>query len=336
MKCVLVTGATGNVGSAVIRSLIRQGGGTGTGNASAPPAAAPDSAGGLHVIALVRDVDRARRDCPDEWRTANVQFRRFDFEDAATFDTALIGDGGEGVDALFLLRPPHLTSMRRVFRPLLDAARAAGVGAVVFLSVQGVEKSSMIPHHKIEREIRGGGRRWRRQPLQQQPLPYVFLRPSYFMQNMTTTLRGDIVGRDRRIFLPAGDARFNWVDIDDVAEVAAVVISRFDEFRNTALDVTGSENETFETVASLIRDVTGADDVRYESVGPLRYVLTKRQEGEPMEKILVLTMLHYVARFQRDDEPVVSDIYQRITGKPPTTLREFLEREKLKFVKEQV
>ena len=44
-----------------------------------------------------------------------------------------------------------------------------------FLSVQGAESNPIVPHHRIERAICDLG------------LPYTLLRPSFFMQNLTTT-----------------------------------------------------------------------------------------------------------------------------------------------------
>jgi len=45
--------------------------------------------------------------------------------------------------------------------------------------------------------------------------------------------------------------------------------------------------------------------------------------------IIVMIMLHFLPRFQK--EPVISDNYEKITGKKPTSLGEFIEREKIKF-----
>jgi hypothetical protein len=60
-----------------------------------------------------------------------VQCVKFDFEDEATFDSAL-----SNIDIIFLLRPPFISEK--------------GIKKIVFLSVQGAEKNTLIPHRKIE------------------------------------------------------------------------------------------------------------------------------------------------------------------------------------------
>jgi len=45
--------------------------------------------------------------------------------------------------------------------------------------------------------------------------------------------------------------------------------------------------------------------------------------------ILVMILLHFLPRFQK--EPGISDFYERLTGKKPTDLKTFIEREKKVF-----
>jgi hypothetical protein len=45
--------------------------------------------------------------------------------------------------------------------------------------------------------------------------------------------------------------------------------------------------------------------------------------------IIVMIMLHFLPRFQK--EPKISDFYERLTGKKPTVLKTFIEREKKFF-----
>ncbi len=160
---ILVTGATGNTGRELIRYLIRN--------------------TDVQVVAGVRNVEKARRAFPEADR---MRFVHFDFEDARSFPDAL-----QGIQRVFLLRPPHISDVEKYFRPLIGAIAAAGIREVMFLSVQGAARSKVIPHNKIERLIREAG------------LDSIFRRPSYFMQNLTTTFLSDI--RDKhRIVLPAG------------------------------------------------------------------------------------------------------------------------------------
>jgi len=126
MKRILVTGATGQVGSAVLAAL--------------------RGVDGIVVQAAVRNGSAASANLPGD---GNVQTVAFDFSDPDTQDTALAN-----CDSLFLLRPPQLTGD---FGDLIARARKHGVGHIVFLSVQGAQNNQFIPHHKIEQRLISSG-----------------------------------------------------------------------------------------------------------------------------------------------------------------------------------
>jgi uncharacterized protein YbjT (DUF2867 family) len=290
MARVLITGATGNIGAEVVRPIC-------------------ELCADLEVIAAVRNVEQARSRFSG-WGA--LGYRAFDFEDAATFDAAF-----DGIDILFLLRPPHLSNVEKYFEPLLRAARAKQVKRVVFLSVQGAEASKVIPHNKIERAIIAHG------------FDHIFVRPSYFMQNLTTTQLPEIVA-SRSITLPAGSAKFNWVDIRNIGEAVAILMRSFEQHRNKAFDITGSENLSFQEVATLLSAGTKLD-IRYRSIGPVRFYLSKRKQGVPSGFAVVMTILHFLPRFQQ--EPRISDNYKLLTGKEPTRVASFIEREREAFLR---
>ncbi len=289
MATILVTGATGNVGSEVIRYLFE-------GNKE------------HHVIAAVRNVAEDMAQFTDY---PTLDYYHFDFSDPTTFAPAL-----KEVDYVFLLRPPQMGDVEDGLVPLLDQIKEAGVAGVVLLSVQGADKSRLIPHHQAEVAIR------------EREIPYVFLRPSYFMQNLTTTLYADI--RDKRkIILPAGTAEFLWVDVANIGEAAAAVFNNFHLHAGQALDITGTERENFYTVAALISRVIPGK-IKFYSPNLLHFIWIKKREGVDTGMVVVLTLLHYLKRFQA--RPPISDNYHRLTGKQPTTLEEFISREREKFM----
>ncbi len=113
MVNLLITGATGNVGMEVIKSLSR----------------IPHN---MTVLARLRDVEKEKQ----QLTGYNVAPVLFDFTNIATFQPAL-----KNCDAVFLLRPPQISEVRKYFKPLIDTAAQQGVKHVVFLSVQGVEKA---------------------------------------------------------------------------------------------------------------------------------------------------------------------------------------------------
>ena len=91
---------------------------------------------------------------------------RFDFADASTHGPAL-----DGVTAVFLMRPPAMASAA-AFDPFLDAVERAGVRRVAVLSVRGAERTPVLPHHGLERQVMA------------RDLDWTMLRPADFMQNL--------------------------------------------------------------------------------------------------------------------------------------------------------
>lgn len=291
MTNILITGATGNIGSEVIRFLTKI-----------------DSSN--KIIAGVRNIEKAKNVFKDY---SGLNYVHFDFENFNTFDNALTD-----IDSVFLLRPPHITDIDTFFKPLISKIKEKNINQIVFLSVQGAEKSKVIPHNKIEQLIKENG------------LNFIFLRPSYFMQNLTTTLIKDIKTK-REIILPAGKAKFNWIDIENIGEAGAILLDKFDDYKNQAFEITGSENENFYKVTSLINESIDYP-IRYKNVNPVKFFWIKKREGMEKGKIIVMILLHFLPRFQK--EPRISDFYERLTGKKPTDLKTFIERKKKLFDKQ--
>jgi uncharacterized protein YbjT (DUF2867 family) len=143
-RTTLVTGATGNVGSAVVHEL--------TGR-------------GLPARAFVRDADRAAGRLGP-----GVDLAVGDLADPASVARAM-----DGADRLFLAcgNVPGQVEMECA---AIDAARAAGVSLVVKLSSPAPAEDSALVfdrwHAVIEAHLRGSG------------VPWVLLRPSTYMTNL--------------------------------------------------------------------------------------------------------------------------------------------------------
>ncbi|MBW4439501.1 MAG: SDR family oxidoreductase [Pleurocapsa minor GSE-CHR-MK-17-07R] len=275
MNTVLVTGATGNVGSEVVLAL----------------------AGKANIRAAVTDVEKAKGRLPP-----GTEAVRFDFEDASTFAGAFAG-----VDRLFLMRPPHISDPK-VIAPSIEAAKAAGVKQIIFLSLQGAESNSIVPHAKIEKLLLTCG------------VPYTFLRPSFFMQNLTGQHRDEIRQRGE-IFVPAGRGRTSFIDARDIAAVAALALTE-DGHENKAYTLTGSEALTYDEVAQILTEVTGRP-VRYANPNLVRFVLQKRREGLAWGFVIVMAGIYLTAALGRADG--LTDEVPRLLGRAPITVRQFVQ-----------
>jgi uncharacterized protein YbjT (DUF2867 family) len=280
MQRILISGATGNVGVEVIRAL-------------------PRERKEFQVVAA----ERTPKKFPENLKSYVDDVVHFDFEDAASFGSAF-----QGTDTLFLLRPPQISDVKKYFTPLVEAARKAGIQHIVFLSVQGADSNTVIPHYKIEQLIIQSG------------IAYTFLRPAYFFQNYLGNLHKDLVEKSE-IFLPAGQARFTLVDTRDIGAVTAEVILHTQEHAAKAYDLTNEELLNFGEMANILSRELGRN-IRYRSPNLLKFFLRKKKEGVPTPFILVMIMLHYLPRFSKP--PQRSDHVRQITGKDPVSFAEFV------------
>ena len=280
MTRVLITGATGNIGVEIINALSKL-------------------SHHLDLYAGVREINEGKI----KLGNYKIQFTRFDFTNIGSYKPAL-----SCCDILFLLRPPQLSDVEKYFKPLISMCIEIKVRHIVFLSVQGVEKSKIIPHHKIEKLIADS------------KINYTFLRPAYFMQNFTTTLHYDLV-KKQRIYLPAGNAKFTLVDVRDIGAVSANILISAAEHINKSYELTCLEILTFSEMATMLSDNLGIS-IRFMSPNLINFFLTKRREKIATMVILVMIMLHYLPRFQK--EPEVSDWVEKITGIKPITFEQFI------------
>ena len=207
-------------------------------------------------------------------------------------------------DAVFLIRPPQLTDPD-LFERFLRSLHADT--KIVFLSVEGAGRRSYLPHSKIEKVIEKLGFR------------HLFIRPGYFMENLTTTLWEELK-KNNRIFLPAGRLEFNWVAISDIAQIASRAL--LEDLEESSVVIGGSERYNFNEAVAAINRICGTEFI-YESPNLLHYVFYSIKKGKSWSYIFVMLLLHYLPRYGENRQRESSD-YKRLTDKELTTLEEFI------------
>lgn len=276
---ILVTTALGNVGRAAMIECATRGHG---------------------VRAAHREVEAARLVYP----AAEVAL--FDFLDPSTWTAAL-----DGCSGLVLVRPPPIADMASTLIPFVDAAYAAGVEHIVFISVAGAERMTWVPHRKVELHLMSVGRSW------------TILRPGFFAQNLADAYRRDIV-EDARLFVPADDARVAFLDGQDIGAVAARVFDAPEAFQRRALWLTGPEAITFTDVARMLSEVTERQ-IRYVPASLAGYAWHLRtRRSMSFTQIGVQTILHYGLR--RGDAEAVDPTIEQVLGRPARSLHSFIAR----------
>lgn len=226
-----------------------------------------------------------------------------DFRAPATFARAL-----SGVAGLFLLRPPAIARVGPTLNRFLDVARTHGVEHVVFLSVVGADRNRVVPHHRVERHLVRHGP------------PATVLRPGFFAQNLGDAYRRD-VREDDRLFVPAGEGRVAWVDVRDVAELAALAFGAPAAHVGRAYTLTGPEAMGFAGAAALLTESLRRP-VRYEPASLAGYAAHLRRRGVPLAQIAVQSALHLDLRSGGGAR--VDPAFARLLGRPPRTLADYV------------
>ncbi len=284
-KNILIVGATGVVGLHLTRLLC-------------------NGTSGVTVFAATRNPEQAQKKLGS---LPNLNFRTFDLSKKQTYAKAL-----QHIHAVYLIRPPEVTRIRKYYNPFFVVAKKAGVQHIVFQSVQGANSNKLLPHHRIE------------QLLMQSDIPYTILRPTYFMQNLSTGLRQEI-RQNHRLYVPAGKAVFNWLDAADFAHGAAHILLRPHDFRNTSLNLVGTENYTFKEVSELCSKAWGKK-VIFKNAAIASFILAQIKSGMGVKRALIMAAAHYFARFAK---PIKSGVtLEEITGQKPSSLFEYLNQNK--------
>ncbi len=130
-------------------------------------------------------------------------------------DPGALKSAMHGVDRVFMLLAVSRNETQQGI-VAIDCARMAGVEYFVYMSVQNVYEGAHVPHFgsKIPMEL----------VLKSSGMPYTILRPNNFYQNDLGSK--DSLLRDGIYPQPIGDAGLSRVDVRDIAEAAAITLTK--------------------------------------------------------------------------------------------------------------
>jgi len=235
--------------------------------------------------------------------TAPVPCQLFDFTDPRTYPKTFAS-----VKKMFLMRPPHISNIERDMKPAIDYAIQSGVEHIVFLSLVGAEKNKIVPHAKVEKILLDS------------PVDYTLLRCGFFMQNLSTTHRQDIQEHND-IFVPAGKGKTAFIDVRDIAAVAAKTLTEPGHAQQ-AYPLTGSEALDYYQVAKIMTQHLGRSIV-YSNPSLPRFFWRFWRRGYPLSQIGVVSAIYTTTRFGLAE--TITPHTQELLGKAPITLDQFVQ-----------
>ena len=204
-RVILVSGATGQQGGAVVRNLLER---------------------GFAVRALTRDAEKA---AARELGDLGSEVVSGDLEDRSSIDRVL--DGVYGVFSVQQFWGIGVEGEVRQGVLLADAAKAAGIEHYVYSSVGSAHRETGIPHFdskwEVEEHVRASG------------VPFTVLRPVFFMQNWEF-MREPILGGTLPQPLTPGKP-FQMIDAEDIGVFVAMAFEDPETWIGREVDIAGDE-----------------------------------------------------------------------------------------------
>ena len=230
-------------------------------------------------------------------------------------DPEVLARAMEGAETVYHIGPTLNPKERELGFAAVDAARATGVRHFVFSSVLHAILTDLV-QHQIKRDIE--------EYLLSSGLEFTILQPTNFMVPM----------RLRPAF-EQGVFRLTWtlerrqslVDIGDVAEVAAAVLTEGERHWGATYELASPGRYTANDLAAIISGVVGRE-VRTERIEPevfiKQYLRIEDLDERPYE---VAAARAIGSRYSRHDFVGNTNVLTWLLGRAPTSFEDFVRRE---------
>ncbi|WP_309640259.1 SDR family oxidoreductase [Flavobacterium sp.] len=237
----------------------------------------------------------------------DIEVRKFDFADSNTYADAL-----SGIDKVFLLGPPLVLKVDALINPFLEFLKQQGISRVVYFSAMAADKmgATLDFHTKIE------------QKLQDDDFDYTILKPSFFAQNFKNYESENILERGI-VFMPAGNGKAGFIDVQDIAAVAAETLTTEGHSPKT-YQLTGPELLSYDDAAAILSEVLGKQ-ITYPNPTPEQFKEVLENSGAPTFIGDYLSNVYQT--IANNDVNYLTEDVAFVTGKKPTTLKAVLVRD---------
>lgn len=283
---ILVTGATGHFGKAIIDFLIKKG----------IPA--------NNISALVRDATKAQ-----DLKTKGINLKIGDYDNYASLLEAF-----KSVDKLLLVSGTDVVNRGKQHVNAVNAAKEAGVKHIIYTSFERKNETEASPiallaksHIDTENHIKASG------------MAFTILRNNLYLDALPMFFGEQVL--ETGIFLPAGDTKSAFALRKDLAEAAAnILTSQGHENKEYALSNT--ENISLQEIAQDLTAIAGKQ-INYVSPPQDVYVETLTKAKVPAEYIGMFAGFAEAIR-QGEFSAEKTDL-ENLLGRKPTTAKAFLK-----------
>jgi len=238
---ILVTGATGQLGTAVVKNLLE--------NTSAN-----------RIAAFVRDESKA-----SALKEKGVDIRVGSYDDTASLDKAM-----HGIEKVLLIAGTDEDNRIKQHQNVVDAAKKAGVQCIAYTSRTLKDRNTianklMVGHFQTEDYIKASG------------LNYALFRNVLYMDTIPLFVGERVF--DTGIYLPTGHGRVPFALRSEMGEAIAHPLLE-SGCGNQIYKLTGSESYSFDDVAATLTDLSGKE-VDYTPTEKSAFEAQMKERGVP-------------------------------------------------------
>ena len=278
---ILVTGATGHLGSAVIQTLLKK-----------------ISSSQISIITRKEEKKTALQS-----KGFNAHLGNYD--DVSTLEKAM-----NGVDTVLLISSGDQGDRMQEHRNVIDTAAKMGVKNIAYTSRCLKDRSTlanklMAEHFETEDYIIASG------------LQYTFFRNILYMDVIPQFIGGSIA-LERGFFLPAGDGKVAFALRSEMGEAMANVLLN-ETFENKIFNFTGDTAYSFDDVAKALTELTGKE-VKYTNVQTITFTEMMKQRNIPEPTIQKIVDFITDIK-QNQEATITNDLETKLGRKPTGLLK---------------
>lgn len=275
---ILITGATGHLGRAVIQTLLMK-----------LPAD--------EIAAFVRDAQKA-----SDLEAQGVDLRVGDYDNVASIESAM-----QGIEKVLLISGGNVPNPVQQHNNVIDAAKKAKVTCFTYtgrsLKNRETLKSDLMDTHFQTEDL-----------IIQSGMNYILFRNSFYMDSLDYFLLGPDVARTG-INLPAGNGKVAFALRSEMGEAIANVLVN-ENCNNNIYNFTGAESYSFVDVAETLSELMNKP-IKYNSLTPEMYLEQLKERGTPEHMAeQILNFMLDIKNGQ--EELVSSSLENKLGRKPTT------------------
>jgi NAD(P)H dehydrogenase (quinone) len=287
MSKLLITGATGKLGSQVLELLVQK-------------------MDANKLAAIARDPAKL-----EAYQAKGVKVIQADYDQPVSLEKAF-----EGIDTLYFVSASDIDKRMEQHERIVNAAKKAEIKHVVYTSFQRKDETPKSPIAPVA-QVHLQTEQW----LKESGMTYTILKHALY-SDVVPMFIGDQVFETGVVYQPAGDGKVSFASRSDMAEAGVKVLTSSGH-ENKTYEIAGSQSYSYADVAEML-SVIGGKPIHYVSPSVEEFEKAMKDAGVPDEMIGLLVMFNLGIKQGEFDVP--DNTLEKLLGRKPEDLSEFLKK----------